>query len=432
MKKIIALVVLLLNINFNIKEFKINFSTGYKASAQCVTEYGYNYSMYQYFMQGGPPVSAALPPATGSGTTPSWWASFTSWIGISASSSIGQLFNGQNITTFHTPSQYPGFGGSIYPPGYFNQYNNNNTGGGGSSSTTTGIIDCFGVDGGTAKRDVCGACVGGTTGADSCNKPNTTDTLKPIKIPCAADAVARDTLSDYILDFIKETPIMKNARDSAPFRTFEVGFSISRYSNPAGTAFSYQPKNYNNTGASQSVSIIHYANAVSDLHVHPDSTSKGVRLVESPSPVDFGGLIENYFDAFFIKKFDRRFIVSGGTFKGEYALVVSDTTKLRQFNLLHPFDSTFNVDTNSPTQGNWKGSTTSGFYKRYIEAYNKFKEEGYPTSMLETYANVYLLKTQNLGIVIEQKINGKFKELSFVEETEPVTNVKHYRIKICD
>jgi hypothetical protein len=430
MRKILIIVVLLLNISFHEKDFKINLCIGNYASAQCESWLQY---MYQYnLLGGGPGPAGAIPPATNTGTTPGWWSSFTSWMGT-AGYSIGQLFNGQGTTTFHSPNQYPGFGGSIYPPGYFNQYNNNGGGGGGSSSSSTQTIDCAGVAGGTAKIDACGICSGGSTGADSCNKPLFNDTLKPAKIPCLPGAVARDTLSDYIINYIKDAPITKNARDSAPFRNFETGFSIRRYSNPSGTQYIYQPKDYNSTtGVTQSAVIANLYPAIADFHTHTDTSANGTKILESPSPRDIYTLLDQSVDPYFINKFQRKFVLSGASTAGEFALVVSDTTKVRQFLLSNPEDSVINVNQSSPFANNWKGTESTGFYKKFNDAKDKFRKEGYPENNIETYANVYILETFNLGLKLQQKVDGKFKELSFVEETDPLTNKKHYRIKICD
>ena len=278
MKKIIITIIFFLNILPSISKKQVGIVIGHKVYAQC-TSTTVGYGTYN---------SSS---ASGGGTTSSWWSVFTGWLsGIP--STIGSLF-GNTIPPPHYTGPFGGFGGSIYPYGYFNQ-NPYNNGGGGGSNNPSGIVDCQGLDGGTAHIDVCGACVAGYTGLAACNAPTTNDTLKPIKIPCPTDAVARDLRSDSILDFIKDSAITVNARDSAPFRDFEVSFAISKttIAAPTGTTYKYRPRNYNKTGAAQSAIITYTQSSVADLHVHPDSISSGTKNCQSPSPRDYMVLLK--------------------------------------------------------------------------------------------------------------------------------------------
>jgi hypothetical protein len=368
----------------------------------------------------------------GGGTTSSWWSNFTSWLG-GVATSIGQLFGGPGGTNSTGP--YGGFGGSIYPYGYFNQYPYTYTGNGGGGGT--GILDCQGVDGGTAQTDVCGACVGGNTGLTACNAPTTNDTLKPIVVPCDTNAVKRDQKSDLILNFIKDSAITKNARDSAPFRNFEVSFSISKYGTPSGTGSIYIPKYYNRAGSTQNAGITYNTRSVADVHTHTDTSSAGTKICPSPSPRDYLVLLNNWRDTanYFINDFDTRYIIAGDSVHSEYAYVIEDTLKAHQFFNNHPLDSIIQTNPSLPNINNWRGNinTVGSYLWTFYQAKLLFKAEGYPERLLDTYANVFMLDTLglDLGIKLQQKVDGQFKELKFIKETDPITGKKHYKITIC-
>jgi hypothetical protein len=39
---------------------------------------------------------------------------------------------------------------------------------------------------------------------------------------------------------------------------------------------------------------------------------------------------------------------------------------------------------------------------------------GYPRELLQTHATVYKLEINDIGVKLQQKVNGQFKELDFV------------------
>jgi hypothetical protein len=414
MKKIIIILVLFFNINVVDNSNCINVTIGNISVAQS----GY----------GGP-----NPCDGGSGGTGfQWWNSFTSWLtSASTWAWLGELFNGSGGGG-SSINQYPNFGGSIYPAGYFNQYNTAG-GGGGGGSVPPAATDCQTVYGGTL--DICGACVGGSTLAVACDASVIADTLKPEKYPCPVDAVARDLKSDTIFNFIKDSAITKNAIDSAPFRNFEVGFTIRQYAQPnCNTCYTYRPGSYNIAGATQNVTWTNSINSIADAHTHTAKSDSGEVINESPSARDYYGLMTNTVDPYFIRGYRRKFIFSGDSARAIYATVAEDTAKITMFLANNPLDSVIQTNPNLPNVNNWRGDSTkpTSFFNRFEKAVSRFRKEGYPERLLNTYANVYILDQLNLGIKLQTLVNGSFKELKFEKAIDPITGVEHYKIKICE
>jgi hypothetical protein len=303
----------------------------------------------------------------------------------------------------------------------------------------TNVYDCAGqiYTYNNAVLDVCGRCAGGSTNITPCNLITQTlgDTVKATKVDCDTIDTKRNiraTKSTQILDAIKDSAETKNARDSAPFRKFEVGFTITR-AQPQPGIYTYRPRNYEKDGASQSVSVDIEQRSVAWLHVHPKETSAGVKNVESQSPYDLYDILERWNNPFYINKFERAYVISGDSARNEYAVVIADSAKAKQFLLNHPKSTVINLDTTSKYLANWSGGIDSiGTYLYYFQEANKmFAKEGYPEHLLNTYANVYMLQEFDLGIKLQQKVNGQFKELNFVKETDPVTGLEHFKITIC-
>jgi hypothetical protein len=414
MRKILIIVVLVLNVN-----------SGNFVNAQVPCPPGY--SNYGPTYPGGP-----LPSASGSGTSPSWWSSFTTFLGYFGIS-VGQLFNQSNPP----PSPLSAAGSSLFGSYYFNQYQPQNNGLGGGSSSSG--VDCFGVVSGTAYEDKCGVCVGGASQLVACDAVLLNDTLKPEKYPCPSDAIARDLKSDHIFNYIKDSSsnsyITKNAIDSAPFRSFEVGYSIRQFAQPfCSTCPTYKPDGYNVAGATQNVAWGSFNNSIGDAHVHTAKTALGGPVIESPSARDYSEFIKNAIDPSYVKGFTRKYVFSGDSAHSIYAAVVEDTVKIRQFFINNPIDSFIQTNPNLPNVHNWKGDTTNAntFFYEFNYAIEKFRVEGYPTRLLDTYANVYMLDKLKIGIKLQTLVNGSFKELKFEETIDSSTGKKHFKIKICD
>lgn len=123
----------------------------------------------------------------------------------------------------------------------------------------------------------------------------------------------------------------------------------------------------------------------------------------------------------------------GDTSMKDFAIIISDSTKAHQFINSNTIDSIINRDIAKPYYNNWRGndSLPNSLFMRFRNAITNFKNEGYPEEYLETYAAVYMLKNLDMGIRMQQKVNGIFKEINFEEVTDPVTGAKHYKIKIC-
>jgi hypothetical protein len=417
MKKIIILLILFFNINIVDNSNSLRLNIGNVSIAQPNDG------------NGGPNPCAG---GGGGGASFQWWFNFTNWLTSNTTWSwIGELFSGSGGWGNTSVNQYPNFGGSIYPTGYFNQYNVVGNGGGGTAGTSGS--ECSAVYGGMI--DKCGACVGGSTQAIACDAVVLNDTLKPEKYPCPTDAVARDLKSDSIFNSIKDSAITKNAIDSAPFRKFEVGFTIRQYAQPnCSTCYWYKPTNYNSAGNTQNVSIdnIHY-NCIADGHTHTDTSATGTKINPSPSPYDYIALMGLAINPFYTNGFTRRFIFSGDSARSNYATVAHDTAKNRLFLTSNPLDSVIDTNPNSQHVGNWKKDTTkvNSYFNQFQDAVNLFTLEGYPKRLIDTYANVYMLHKLDLGIKLQTLVNGSFKELKF-EQTTDSTNKIHYKIKICE
>ena len=471
MKRLLLLLIFFLNIATHISHGKLNISTGNISYAQCPGSGG----MVGY---------GCCTPNSGGGTGPDWWSTFTTWLS-NIINGIGEIFNSNGEPNPYPSNSFPGYGISWYIPDLGQPVNGAN--GGDASGLYVGITpagyyvngsaasvitnlqpytnavftgtwdpitnpngtfvvtfsgfnfdDCAGVTFGGATTDVCGICSGGSTGIEPCNyiTNSSKDTLKPTKVNC--DSIdpgrnMRSAKSDEILNFIKDSAATKNALDSAPYRKFEVGLAIDRYANPAG-GFIYRTSNYNKTGNSNNVHIVNTILSVATLHIHPFEDSAGQKFLESPSPQDMYSLLQKWANdtALLHHQLDRYYVIYGGPSRNEYALVISDSAKAKQFLANHPYNSLIEGNQADPRANNWKGdpNTEGSLYFEFLKAIKEFKKEGYPESMKETYANVYMMQTKGLGIKLQQKVNGQFKELNFVKVTDPSGKV-HYRITIC-
>jgi hypothetical protein len=161
MRKILIIVVLVLNVSLNIEQSTICLDFGTEAIAQACN----NTNGMAGYGQYNPNNSSS-----GTGSTPGWWNAITNWFSTFFGN-VGQLFNGQNTSPGQPYNSYPGFGGSIYPPGFFNQDQTNGLGGGESQQTPNYTYDCSGTLNGTAGLDSCGTCANGNTGIVPCNTP---------------------------------------------------------------------------------------------------------------------------------------------------------------------------------------------------------------------------------------------------------------------
>jgi hypothetical protein len=475
MKKNILILIFLFNILPNIHNNQISLSIGNQAYAQII----------ECPNQGG-----------GNGTTSSWWNTFTSWLS-NAGTWIGQQWNnGGAPSNPNSSNGFPYYlSGGAYIPNYYPNdpnYNPNGGGWGGGPNSTLPFIgitadgyymngtqtppapntnpptiiflplsqcdpitnpfcismifpnqyDCAGafMSYNNASLDVCGRCSGGATGIVPCNLISQTpaDTLKATKINC--DTVASDpnrnsraAKSTQILDAIKDSAATKNARDSAPFRKFEVGFNITQ-AQPQPGNYTYRPENYNKAGGGRQVVITKNPYSIAGLHVHPKSDSAGHSGIQSQSPQDYYNILANWNNPYYANhRFDRAYVISGDSARNEFVVVIADTNLVKQFLLNHPFNTVINTNPNSPYKSNWLGdlSMEGTYLNDFYQAGVMFLKEGYPKSLLNTYANVYMLQAKGMGIKLQQKVNGQFKELNFLEKTDPTTGKRHYTITIC-
>jgi hypothetical protein len=436
-----------------------------------------------------------------SGTSSTWWGNFTGWLGNvfgSIGNSIGELFRAGNPNGPYANNSWPD---AFYAGSYFNNYYNANylfiaSGGSGTETITTNTntintpivlqnpqvykkngkvywsydgpdglafyinpfteidifnttypYDCAGVINGAAIKDHCGTCVSGTTGQRPCNEidPLTiSDTLVATPVDC--DSIdqkinRRSAKSDLIWNAIKDSPSVRNAIDSAPYRRFEVGLTIVEQ-RPFPNTSLFKPTNYNKQGQVQNVEITQQQNSVADFHIHPDSNNTGNALVASPSPADIKGLLASYVDSFYFigsgatreyNTFQRSFVASGDASLSQWTLVIADTSKAKNFAGNSNFNSNFNPPGSQGGSNNWSGAANdpTSRFATYLDIVKQLKGQGYARDLIETYANVIMLNRLNTGVKMQQKVGNSFKELEVLVLIDPVTSKETFKIIIC-
>ncbi|HML57050.1 MAG TPA: hypothetical protein PKA85_01665 [Ferruginibacter sp.] len=251
------------------------------------------------------------------------------------------------------------------------------------------------------------------------------DTLQPLRVPCPdtlATTIRGDTLN-MIWDSIKNSPQMNKMYDSLHIRRYEVGFHASL--NNIGQ---YVPGSVR-YGTQRNVELGTTLWTILWVHFHPEKDSANHTNVSGPSPIDLFSLLKNWSDTSLRGRFKYSITISGDADTSTFAIAITDTAKARAFLINYPPDSSVDVGGTNDWLGDEEESST--FYGQFIQAYKEFKKAGYPEKDWENYANVYMAHQLNMGITIYKKVDGVFKALNFVEETNSEGEI-NYRITICN
>ncbi len=254
-----------------------------------------------------------------------------------------------------------------------------------------------------------------------------TDTSQPIQIP---DTIPQTHAMDSTLTSILNaadtcsTQSMKDLRANVSTRKYEVGLLIE-LTNKYGPAISVDGYDTVNGKASSISLSYNYYTTIASVHTHPDSTSVG-KAVDAPSPLDMRVAIEKW-NYSFNHRFIAGFVVSGNPLHhNEWAVAVSDTNAAKTFLQQNNLNSIVDTVTH-----HWVGDVNdpNSPLGQFMTERKILKSEGYPSDLLDDYANVYMMSYLKMGIKYYLKVNGVFKELNFAIVIDS-KGKKHHRITI--
>lgn len=284
----------------------------------------------------------------------------------------------------------------------------------GSVDSSSMIPDCAGVKNGTAYKDTCGRCVGGTTGKVECKDTTAIqpcDSLK--KVSNKLDSIFIKSKADSILNTIQGLDTLSVEKGFAIFQKFSVNPFPPRDTIFQNSFKTSDIKTGTSNGINYSVIIPSFHVDVADLHTHPLSG------YNAQSSHDIYILIEHRLNN---KYYNTKFVASSNGNK--YAISIVDKTQAATF--LSTKSQYLNDSTNL-----WQEDSEIG--KAYEKAYDYF-ENGDVTKKNYAYemAMAAVLKQFKTGVSLNKKDEaGNFKPIVVNTITHPEKPKKKFYIKDC-
>jgi hypothetical protein len=275
--------------------------------------------------------------------------------------------------------------------------------------------DCAGVRGGTAYRDSCKRCVGGTTGKEPCK--DTTQSTPCDSLQKAAQNLDSIYIKSKANSMLATIPNLDKISIEKGFPVFQK-FSVNPY-DVTDTTFTGQYKIEDTiyTGTSTGISYSFYIPPLhtfaADLHTHPPNG------YNAPSAKDVYRLLETKSTD---KHFEGKFVAA---FNGnKYAITVTDNAMAAAF--LSTQSQYLNDSTND-----WEEN--SGIGKAFAEVYDHFLDnDSTKRNYAYEMAMAAVLKQYKTGISLNKKdASGNFKPIVVNTITHPEKPKKKFYTRDC-